>query len=104
MISASVYYIISKYSSENVNNDTTYLIIFIIGAVLNLVAIIIALFQKDEPFFKNEKEDEKEEEKEKENEKKNEKENKNADEEKLKIKNTKELNSKSKEDLESKTQ
>ena len=104
MISASVYYIISKYSSENVNNDTTYLIIFIIGAVLNLVAIIIALFQKDEPFFKNEKEDEKEEEKEKENEKKNEKENKNADEEKLKIKNTKELNSKSKEDLELKTQ
>lgn len=50
MISASTYYIISHFSDNKSNNDGTYLIIFIIGAILNIIAIILAIFEKNEPF------------------------------------------------------
>ena len=65
MISASVYYIISHFLSDKNNNDVTYFIIFIIGAVLNTLAIIIAIFEKEEPFDtnKNENDNEKKDEK-----------------------------------------
>ena len=47
MISASIYYIISHFSD---NSDGTYLIIFLIGCILNVLAIILALFESNEPF------------------------------------------------------
>ena len=50
MISASIYYIISQFSDNKNNNDLTYLIIFLIGVVLNILAIILAFFEKKEPF------------------------------------------------------
>ena len=54
MISASIYYIISQFSDNKNNNDLTYLIIFLIGVVLNILAIILAFFEKKEPFsFEN---------------------------------------------------
>ena len=54
IISASIYYAISHFSSEKNNNDGTYLIIFICGAVLNLFAIILAILESNEPFDLNE--------------------------------------------------
>ena len=50
MISASTYYIISHISDNKSNNDGTYLIIFLIGAILNILAIILAIFEKNEAF------------------------------------------------------
>ena len=50
MISASIYYIISQFSDNKNNNDLAYLIIFLIGVVLNILAIILAFFEKKEPF------------------------------------------------------
>ena len=61
MISASIYYIIAKYYSEKSNDDSTYLIIFIIGAVLHVFTIILCIFEKDDPFFEKEEENKKEE-------------------------------------------
>ena len=59
IISASVYYIISHFSQSN--NDRTYLIIFLTGVILNILAIILAFFEKDEPFsFEFNEEDNKE--------------------------------------------
>ena len=55
MISASTYYIISHLSESDNNKDKTYLIIFIIGSILNIMAIILALFEKNEPFLFEEK-------------------------------------------------
>jgi len=54
IISASIYYVISHFSSEKNNNDGTYLIIFICGTVLNLFAIILAILESNEPFDFNE--------------------------------------------------
>ena len=48
IISASVYYTISHFSESN--NDRTYLIIFLTGVILNILAIILAFFEKDDPF------------------------------------------------------
>ena len=48
--SASIYYVMSQFSSDKSNNDGTYLIIFICGAVLNLMAIILTFFESNEPF------------------------------------------------------
>ena len=56
MISSTVYYIISRLSDNKNNNDITYLIIFLIGAFLSLVAIILAVFLKNEPFSFNDNE------------------------------------------------
>ena len=53
MISSSVYYIISHFSDNKNNNDITYLIIFLIGSFLSIVAIILAFFEKKEPFSFN---------------------------------------------------
>ena len=50
MISSSVYYIISHFSDNKNNNDITYLIIFLTGSFLSIVAIILAFFEKNEPF------------------------------------------------------
>ena len=50
IISASIYYVISHFSSEESNNDETYLIIFICGAILNLFAIILIFFESNEIF------------------------------------------------------
>ena len=54
IISASIYYVISHFSSEESNNDETYLIIFICGAILNLFAIILIFFESNELFDFNE--------------------------------------------------
>ena len=59
IISSSVYYTISHFSQSN--NDRTYLIIFLTGVILNILAIILAFFEKDEPFsFEFNEEDNKE--------------------------------------------
>ena len=50
MISSSVYYIISHFSDNKNNNDITYLIIFLTGSFLSIVAIILSFFEKNEPF------------------------------------------------------
>ena len=50
MISASIYYIISRLYDDKINKDKTYFIIFIIGAILNILAIIIAFFENNSPF------------------------------------------------------
>ena len=47
IISASIYYIISQFSE---NNDSTYLIIFLTGCVLNILAIVLAIMETNEPF------------------------------------------------------
>jgi MFS family permease len=54
IISATIYYVISHFSSDKSNNDGTYLIIFICGAVLNFFAIILAILESNEPFDFNE--------------------------------------------------
>ena len=54
IISASIYYVISYFSLDKSNNDGTYLIIFICGAVLNLFAIILSILESNEPFDFNE--------------------------------------------------
>lgn len=51
MISASIYYIISRLYDDEINKDKTYFIIFIIGAILNILAIIIAFFENNNPFL-----------------------------------------------------
>ena len=58
MSSATIYYIISKISEDETNNDGAYLAIFIIGIIFNILAIILAIFERDEPFFKNDNKDE----------------------------------------------
>ena len=50
MISASVYYTISQLSEDKINKDKVYFIIFIIGGILNILAILLAIFEKNEPF------------------------------------------------------
>ena len=50
MMSASIYYMISSFSDDENNNDGAYLAIFLTGVVLNILAIILAFFEKDEPF------------------------------------------------------
>ena len=55
IISASTYYIISIFSESNTNKNGAYLIIFIIGIILNIMAIILAIFEKNEPFIFEEK-------------------------------------------------
>ena len=50
MMSASIYYIISHFSDDENNNDGAYLAIFLTGAVLNILAIVLAFFEKNEPF------------------------------------------------------
>ena len=47
MISASIYYTISHFSD---NDDKTYLIIFLTGCVLNALAIVLAIFENNNPF------------------------------------------------------
>ena len=47
MISASIYYTISHLSD---NDDMTYLIIFLAGCVLNALAIVLAIFENNNPF------------------------------------------------------
>ena len=59
MMSASIYYIISHFSDDENNNDGAYLAIFLTGAVLNILAIILALSEKNEPFSFDANEDEK---------------------------------------------
>ena len=54
IISASIYYVISYFSLDKSNNDGTYLIIFICGAILNLFAIILSILESNEPFDFNE--------------------------------------------------
>ena len=50
MMSASIYYAISNFSDDKNNNDGAYLAIFLTGVVLNILAIILAFFEKNEPF------------------------------------------------------
>ena len=50
MMSASIYYFISNFSDDKNNNDGAYLAIFLTGVVLNILAIILAFFEKNEPF------------------------------------------------------
>ena len=47
MISSSIYYIISHFSENKGNNDSVYLVIFIIGAVLNVIAGILVFFDNE---------------------------------------------------------
>ena len=48
ILSSSIYYIFSKVIQTE--NDASYLLIFIIGILLNMIAIVMIYFEKEEPF------------------------------------------------------
>ena len=48
ILSSSIYYIISKVIQTE--NDTSYLFIFLVGILLNIIAIVMTYFEKEEPF------------------------------------------------------
>ena len=48
ILSSSIYYIFSKVIQTE--NDASYLLIFILGIILNMIAIVMIYFEKEEPF------------------------------------------------------